>query len=163
SRRDWDARRKRLREAMSAAMGTLPDKACDLEPKAVGVLKRDGYRIEKLLFQSRPDVWVTANAYVPETAKGKVPAVLVVHGAGAARVGRAAGRGRVKLGSCVRAVAASGPGERTPRPPLGPYHGALSGSTLCPAGLPLLGCQVYDNRRAVDYLLTREEVDGDRL
>src|SRR5205823_13597972 len=43
------------------------------------------------------------------------------------------------------------------------YHGELLGSTLYPAGYTLLGLQVYDNRRAVDYLLTRPEVDGKRL
>jgi dienelactone hydrolase len=167
SRRDWEARRKRLREVMSAAMGSFPDKPCDLEPKTAGTLKRDGYRIEKLLFQSRPDVWVTANAYVPEGAKGKLPAVLAVHGhwAGARRdpVVQARCLGLVKLGYFVLAVDAFGSGERYTKPAPGTYHGALYGSTLWPAGLTLLGCQVYDNRRAVDYLLTREEVDPDRL
>jgi dienelactone hydrolase len=167
SRKDWESRRKRLREAMVAAMGTFPDKPCDLEPKTAGVLKRDGYRIEKLLLQSRPDVWVTANAYVPEGAKGKVPAVLVVHGhwAGARRdpVVQARCLGLVKLGFFVLAVDAFGSGERFTKPAPGTYHGALYGSTLWPAGLTLLACQVYDNRRAVDYLLTRDEVDGDHL
>src|SRR4029079_18822412 len=46
---------------------------------------------------------------------------------------------------------------------MGSYHGALLGSTLWPAGQTLLGLQVYDNRRAVDYLLTRAEVDGKKL
>ncbi len=167
SPKDWDERRKKLREAMFAAMGSLPDKACDLQPKEAGVLKRDGYRIEKLLFQSRPDVWVTANAYVPEGYRVKLPAVLVVHGhwAGARRdpVVQARCLGLVKLGFFVLAVDAFGSGERYTKPGLGTYHGALYGSTLWPAGLTLLGCQVYDNRRAVDYLLTRPEVDGDRL
>jgi len=167
SRKDWEEPRKRLREAMFAAMGSLPDKACPLEPKEVGVLKRDGYRIEKLLFQSRPDVWVTANAYVPEGGKAKLPAMLVVHGhwAGARRdpVVQARCLGLVKLGFFVLAVDAFGSGERYTKPAPGTYHGALYGSTLWPAGLTLLGCQVYDNRRAVDYLLTRPEVDGDRL
>src|SRR5262249_34584214 len=36
-------------------------------------------------------------------------------------------------------------------------------STLWPAGQTLLGMQVYDNRRAADYLRSRPEVDGDRL
>jgi dienelactone hydrolase len=167
SAKDWEARRKKLREAMFAAMGPLPEKACDLEPKEVGTLKRDGFRIEKLLFQSRPDVWVTASAYVPEGSKGKVPAVLVVHGhwAGARRdpVVQARCLGLVKLGFFVLAVDAFGSGERYTKPALGTYHGALYGSTLWPAGLTLLGCQVYDNRRVVDYLLTRPEVDGERL
>src|SRR2546423_8372417 len=68
-RKAWELRREALRGAMFAAMGPFPEKPCDLEPKEVGALKRDGYRIEKILFQSRPDVWVTANAYVPEGAK----------------------------------------------------------------------------------------------
>ena len=70
-RRAWEVRREALRGAMFAAMGPFPDKPCDLEPKVVGVLKREGYRIEKILFQSRPDVWVTANAYVPEGRREK--------------------------------------------------------------------------------------------
>ncbi len=167
SRQEWDERRRKLRTAMFAAMGSLPDKACPLEPREVGVLKRDGYRIEKVLFQSRPDVWVTANAYVPAGGKGKVPAVLAVHGhwAGARRdpVVQARCLGLVKLGFFVLVVDAFGSGERYTKPAPGTYHGALYGSTLWPAGLTLLGCQVYDNRRAVDYLLTRPEVDGDRL
>src|SRR5207248_2597156 len=52
---------------------------------------------------------------------------------------------------------------RYTQPASGTYHGALYGSTLWPIGQTLLGMQVYDNRRAVDYLLTRREVDGDRI
>jgi dienelactone hydrolase len=167
SRREWEERSSRLRTAMFAALGPFPDKPCALEPRTVGVLKRSGYQIEKLLFQSRPDVWVTASAYVPTPARGKVPAVLVVHGhwAGARRdpVVQARCLGLVKLGFFVLAVDAFGAGERYTAPALGTYHGALYGSTLWPTGQTLLGMQVYDNRRAVDYLRTRPEVDGERL
>ena len=164
----WDERRKKLRAAMFAAMGLFPEKACPLEPRVVGVLKRDGYRIEKLLLQTRPDVWATANAYVPEMVKGKVPAVLVVHGhwAGARRdpVVQARCLGLVKLGFFVLAIDAFGAGERHPDSTAkGGYHGALIGSTLWPAGQTLVGLQVYDNRRAVDYLCSRPEVNGQRL
>jgi cephalosporin-C deacetylase-like acetyl esterase len=166
NRREWDQHRPKLREAMLAAMGPFPDKACALEPQFQGFLKKDGYRIEKLIFQSRPDVWVTANAYVPE-AKGKLPAVLVVHGhwpmARRDPVVQARCLGLVKLAFFVLAVDAFGSGERYPHPGSGTYHGALYGSTLWPVGQTLLGMQVYDNRRAVDYLLTRREVDGDRI
>jgi dienelactone hydrolase len=133
----------------------------------LGNLKRQGYRIEKVVFQSRPDVWVTSSVYVPDPLKGKVPAVLVVHGhwAGARRdpVVQARCLGLVKLGFLVLAVDAFGAGERYTAPALGSYHGALYGSTLWPAGQTLLGVQVYDNQRAVDYLLTRPEVNGKHL
>ena len=166
-RKAWEIRREALRGAMFAAMGPFPDKPCDLDAKIVGVLKRDGYRIEKILFQSRPDVWVTAHAFVPEGAIGKAAAVLAVHGhwAWARRdpVVQARCLGLVKLGFFVLALDAFGAGERHPTPGKGTYHGALLGASLWPAGQTLLGMQVYDNRRAVDYLLTRPEVDGDRL
>jgi dienelactone hydrolase len=165
SREEWDARRKSLLNHIAAAVGPVPAKPCDLEPRIVGTIDRDGYRIEKLIFQSRPDVWVTATAYVPAVKEGqKVPAVLVVHGhwAWARRdpVVQARCLGLVKLGFFVLAVDAFGAGDRYTNPARGTYHGALYGSTLWPVGHTLLGMQIYDNRRAVDYLLTRKEVDG---
>jgi dienelactone hydrolase len=167
TRKDWEQRRTPLRTTLLQAMGPFPATPCPLEPKIQGVLKRDGYRIEKLIFQSRPDVWVTASAYVPEPARGKVPAVLAVHGhwpwARRDSVVQSRCLGLVKLGFFVLAVDAFGAGERYPTPGRGTYHGALFGSTLWPVGQTLLGLQVYDNRRAVDYLRSRPEVDGDRL
>lgn len=163
----WEKRRALLRDALARAMGPFPEAACPLEPKVLGELRRPGYRVEKLIFQSRPDVWVTATAYIPDPVKDKRPAVLVVHGhwAMARRdpVVQARCLGLVKLGFVVLAVDAFGAGERYTEPGRGTYHGALYGSTLWPTGLTLLGVQVYDNRRAVDYLLTRAEVDGQRL
>jgi dienelactone hydrolase len=165
--KEWQTRREALRKSMFAAMGPMPASPGELSPRIVGKLQREGYRIENILFQSRPEVWVTANAYVPEAVKGKVPAVLAVHGhwAGARRdpVVQARCLGLVKLGFFVLAVDAFSAGERHPRIARGTYHGALLGSTLWPAGQTLLGLQVYDNRRAVDYMLTRSEVDGERL
>jgi dienelactone hydrolase len=165
--RTWLDRRARLREAMFQAMGPFPEKPCPLEPQVLGVLPRQDYRLEKLAFQSRPDVWVTANAYVPEPVRGKKPAVLAVHGhwpwARIDPVVQARCLGLVKLGFFVLAVDAFGAGERHSNPARGTYHGALYGGTLWPVGQTLLGLQVYDNRRAVDYLRSRPEVDGDRL
>jgi dienelactone hydrolase len=167
TRKEWEERRARLRDALFAAVGPFPDKPCPLEPKETGVLKRQGYRIEKVVLQTRPNVWATTSVYVPESIEGKVPAVLVVHGhwAGARRDPVVQDRclGLVKLGFLVLAIDAFGAGERYTKPAKGTYHGALYGSTLWPVGQTLLGMQVYDNRRAVDYLLTRPEVDGEKL
>jgi cephalosporin-C deacetylase-like acetyl esterase len=164
---EWQTRRGALRRAMLTAMGPAPDTTCPLEPRTLGVLKRPGYRIEKLVFQSRPDVWVTASLYLPDPVKEDRAAVLVVHGhwSGARRdpVVQARCLGLVHLGFVVLAVDAFGAGERYTRPAPGTYHGALYGSTLWPSGHTLLGLQVYDNRRAVDYLISRPEVDARRI
>src|SRR5262245_19896308 len=167
TRGGWNDRRTRLLAALLAAIGPFPEGPFPLEAQVLGVLERPGYRIEKLIFQSRPDVWVTASAYVPAGAAGKCPAVLAVHGhwpwARRDPVVQARCLGLVKLGFFVLAVDAFGAGERYTTPGRGTYHGALYGSTLWPVGQTLLGMQVYDNQRAVDYLRSRPEVDGDRL
>ncbi len=59
---------------MFTAMGEFPAKPCSLEPRELGTLKRDGYRIEKIIIQTRHNVWATASAYLPDV-KGRVPAV----------------------------------------------------------------------------------------
>ena len=71
--------------------------------------------------------------------------------------------GLAKLGYVVLCVDAFGAGERAIEPGPGTYHGALVGASLWPVGTPLLGLQVYDNRRAVDYLISRSEVDRPKL
>jgi dienelactone hydrolase len=167
TRGDWDARRSAVRDAVLTAAGPMPAEPCPLNPQVLGTLDRPGYRVEKLVFQSRPAVWVTANVYVPSAGNGKHPAVLAVHGHHAwARIDPTVQSyciGLAKLGFVVLCVDAFGAGERHATPARGNYHGALDGSALWPIGQTLLGMQVYDNRRAVDYLLTRPDVDPARL
>lgn len=163
---EWEQRRAELRRQLQAAWGEFPAQPCPLEPRVLGTLQRDGYRVDKVVFQTRPGVWMTANAYVPASS-GKAPAVLVVHGhwRGAKQdpVVQARCLGLVKLGFFVLAVDAFGAGERGLGTALGEYHGEMVAATLLPVGLPLCGLQVYENQRAVDYLLSRPEVDGRRI
>ena len=163
---DWQQRKQELRKQLLKSWGGFPTEPCDLSPKSMGELKRDGYRVEKIIFQTRPGVWMTANAYVPD-GEGKRPAVLCVHGhwKGAKQdpVVQARCIGLVKLGFFVLCVDAFGAGERGINKNLGEYHGEMVAATLMPVGLPLSGLQVYENMRAVDYLLTRPEVDGEKL
>lgn len=163
---EWDIRKQQLRQNLLKSWGGFPTEACDLSPQVLGELKRDGYRVEKIVFQTRPGVWMTANAYIPD-GTGKRAAVLCVHGhwRGAKQDPVVQSRciGLAKLGFFVLAVDAFGAGERGLSKKLGEYHGEMVGATLLPIGLPLCGLQVYENMRAVDYLLTRPEVDGTRL
>ena len=165
---EWQQRRTKLRENLLNAWGGFPETPCDLAPRKLGEIQQDGYRVEKLIFQTQPGVWMTANAYVPEKSKTeKVPAILHVHGhwAGAKqdRVVQSRCIGSVKHGFFVLVVDAFGAGERGIGKKLGEYHGEMTGATLFPIGLPLSGLQVYENMRAVDYLQTRPEVDGKHI
>ena len=124
-------------------------------------MQRDGYRVEKIVFQTLPGVYMTANAY-----NGKKASCLRCsafgHWRGAEQdrtCRRVAWFGR--LGFFVLAVDA--PGRRAwSRKKLGEYHSSGRRHAL-PERQTLSGLQVYENMRAVDYLLTRKEVDGDRI
>lgn len=164
--RQWEKQKDRLRQDLTESWGSFPKEAAPLAPQKLGELDREGYRIEKIIFQTFPGVWMTANAYMP-LRNGRSPALLMVHGhwRGAKQDPTVQARciGSVKLGFFVLAVDAFGAGERGIGKALGEYHGDMTAATLLPTGLALAGLQVYENMRAVDYLRSRPEVDGDRI
>jgi dienelactone hydrolase len=163
----WDERLKVVRARLARAFGRMPHPPCPLDPEILGTLARPGYAIERLTFQSRPGVRVTANLYRPDPVEHRCPAVLSVHGHWAwARMDphvQPRCIGLAKLGYVVLCVDAFGAGERAIDPGPGTYHGGLIGASLLPVGTPLIGLQVNDNRRAVDYLISRPEVDSGRI
>ena len=168
----WRKQAAELRQRLYAAWGgeaCFPSQPCDLDPRRHGEpLKRDGYTVEKVTFQTRPGVGMTANLYIPDAARSRpAPAILMVHGhwRGAKQdpVVQARCIGAAKLGFVVLCVDAFGAGERGVGPALGEYHGEMTAATLLPLGTPLSGLQVYENMRAVDYLETRPEVDKTRI
>jgi dienelactone hydrolase len=162
---EWFQQRDRIRRGLENAWN-FPDETCPLEPKKLGEEQRDGYRFERLIFQTMPGVWMTAFAYVPD-GPGPFPAILQVHGhwKGAKQdpVLQARSIGAAKLGFFVLAVDAFGAGERGLTKNLGEYHGEMVGATLFPIGRPLSGIQVYENLRAVEYLQSRPEVHRDKI
>lgn len=165
---DWQKTRSDLRDLLLKAWGGFPAEPCPLEPRKLGEIVRDGYRVEKIVFQTMPGVWMTANAYVPDGKPGQTfPAVLCVHGhwAGAKQDPVVQSRciGLAKLGFFVLCVDAFGAGERAIGEALGEYHGEMTGASLLLLGRPLSGIQVYENMRAVDYMQSRPEVDPNRL
>jgi dienelactone hydrolase len=169
----WKAGRAGLRQRFLDALGEFPATPCPLEPRVLGTVRYDGYRVERLLLQTLPGVRMTANAYVPESsgdkaaATGKLPAVLCVHGhwrlAKQEPVVQTRCIGLAKLGFFVLVVDAFGAGERAIGKALGEYHGEMAGALLFPSGWTLAGVQWYENSRAIDYLRSRPEVDGNRI
>ena len=79
TRNDWIARQKKVKEKLLELVGPFPEKT-PLNAKITGILKKDGYRIEKIVYEAMPGYYVTGCLYVPEGIKGKVPAILNVIG-----------------------------------------------------------------------------------
>jgi sugar lactone lactonase YvrE/dienelactone hydrolase len=168
----WERQAEQLRRRLYEAWGgdrCFLEPRCPLEPQQHGPpLRRTGYTVEKISFQTRPNVRMTANLYIPDSARDKpAPAILMVHGhwrlAKQEPTVQRRCIGAVRLGFVVLCVDAFGAGERGIGTALGEYHGEMVAGTLLPAGLSLCGLQVYENMRAVDYLETRPEVDKTRI
>ena len=70
--RTWQAER---REFFLRQIGELPQRT-PLNPRIVGTLQGQGYRVEKILLESRPNFHVSANLYLPESSP-PWPAVLI--------------------------------------------------------------------------------------
>lgn len=87
SKAEWEKRRPELRKQFLAMMGLdpLPERT-NLNAKVTGTVEGEGFVVEKLVFESRPGLFVTANVYSPKQAKGggleKFPAILYVCGHG---------------------------------------------------------------------------------
>jgi cephalosporin-C deacetylase-like acetyl esterase len=158
-----------LRAKLLRALGGLPSTKTPLNPQVTGRIQMTGYHIEKVVFESLPGVVVTALVYVPDQP-GKHPAVLVPCGHSTsgkayyqAICQRLAARGYVVI--CWDPV---GQGERSQfwdasrqrsRYNLICGEHAVLGNLAYLAGTSLARWEVWDGMRAVDYVLTRPEVD----
>ncbi|MBK5294006.1 MAG: acetylxylan esterase, partial [Acidobacteriia bacterium] len=170
------ARRQRyIREKMLASLGGLPEKT-PLHAVITGHLERDGYRVEKLIYESLPGFKVTANVYVPLNGTAPFPAVIGV--AGHSITGKAepayqsAWISMARRGFLVLAIDPPGQGERSEywdaaagksRVGIGTREHTMAGLQCLLTGTNIARYQVWDGIRGFDYLLTRKDVDGKRI
>jgi cephalosporin-C deacetylase-like acetyl esterase len=170
------ARQEYIRRQMVAEVGGFPQKT-PLNPRITGTLDRGDYKVEKLIYESQPRYYVTADVFVPATGKGPYPAVLGT--AGHSAEGKANDLYQrvwvslAKRGFIVLAYDPPGQGER-----LGYLDPATGKSLLSEGGTAehsMAGIQclltgtsvaryfIWDGIRALDYLLTRPDVDPRRI
>jgi cephalosporin-C deacetylase-like acetyl esterase len=166
-------RQQAVRTRILAAIGGLPDYSGPLNAKVTGTIEERGYLIEKLYFESLPGVWVTANLYRP-AAPGRYPAVLYPIGhwdQGKPSAQRIAGNLALK-GFVVLAYDPLGQGERLQSYDARVGRSLAGGSVeqhfMAGAQALLIGqsfarYRIWDAKRALDYLLSRPEVDSGRV
>jgi len=172
--RDFFRLQHELRRRLLDMIGGLPTEKTPLHSNITGRIQMDGFHIEKLLFQSLPGVYVSALVYVPEDGKTSHPAVLVPAGhAPNGKVHYQALCQRLALrGYVVLAWDTVGQGERSQfwdaksgksRYNLICAEHAVLGNLAYLAGTNLARWEIWDGIRALDYLLTRPEVDPHRI
>jgi cephalosporin-C deacetylase-like acetyl esterase len=171
-----EARQAYIHEKMLEEIGGFPGRS-ELEPRITGVLDRGDYKIEKLVFQSQPHYYVTANVFVPANGKAPYPAVLGT--AGHSADGKAMELYQrvwvalAKRGFLVLAYDPPGQGERleyldlatgaSRLPGGGTREHTMAGLQCILTGTNVARYFIWDGIRAFDYLLTRPDVDPKRI
>ncbi len=164
-----------LRQQLQHVVGEFPERT-PLQSRVTGVVHKPDYRLEKVLFQSMPGNYVTAALYIPEKRAGKSPAVLYCSGHTTngfrSDAYQIAILNLVSKGFIVLAIDPVGQGERMQ------YYDPVTAKSLIggpTAEHSYVGAQcflagyspalywIWDGVRAVDYLVSRKEVDPQRI
>ena len=175
SEAEWKTRQNNTRKKLDMIFGEFPERT-PLNAKIVGKLERRHYIIEKVIYESQPKYFVTANIYIPKDRKFPLPGILFT--CGHSEDGKAFNLyhetclGLVLKGYVVLAFDPIGQGERseyfdevTQKPLVGltvDQHLYMMRPAFL-ADWTLSGLRTWDGIRSVDYLASRPEVDTNKL
>lgn len=169
------ARKAMIRAQILKSIGGLPERT-PLNARVVGSLEREHYRIEKIIFESQPRFFVTANLYLPKQGRGPFPGLLVPLGHELAP--KAYPDAQHLLGGLAQKGFAAltwdpiGQGERIQifdpdyaesRVLRSPTEHSVVGVQCSLVGENLARYAIHDAMRALDYLASRPEVDANRI
>jgi cephalosporin-C deacetylase-like acetyl esterase len=176
TRAEAEARGRQVRALLLRMMGGLPQERTPLNLRTTGVIDRGDYRVEKLIYESLPKFYVTANLYVPQTGRGPFPAVLQPTGHSTQAKARAfyqtLALGLVKSGFVVLTYDPLGQGERRIFFDADIGDSKVGGTTVEHqmvdiqsqlAGESIARYMVWDGIRSIDVLASRSEVDAARI
>lgn len=180
SRADWERLRDPRLQALRASLGQFPQVPKNLQLRVSKTLEGDGYRIENLVFESRPGVVVTANLYQPRDPPKSMPGILIFHSHHTPKTQselQDMGVNWARLGCLVLVMDQLGHGERRQHPFVkeASYAGKFRVSRqdyyfrynvacqLHLAGDSLIGWMAWDMMRGVDLLLARPGIDPERI
>ena len=170
SKADAEAFVKNVQAKIRRCFGPEPERT-PLNARVTKIVEREQYRIENVIFESRPGMLVTANLYLPKNRKGPFPGVIGSCGHSAnGKAGDAYqpfAQTLAKLGYACLIFDPIGQGERLqyvdeqlkPKRGIGVAEHLHAGNQQFLVGEFFGAWRAWDGIRALDYLLTREEVD----
>jgi hypothetical protein len=172
---DWIERQSLVRKKLMAVVGPFPPKT-PLNVKVTGILKKKGYRVEKIIYESMPGMYVTGCLFVPEKIKGKVPAVLNLIGheqeSFRAELDQVINLNLVKKGMIVFTIDPPGQGEHVQNFDTSIKFSSIGysviehcyfGNQCFLSGSSAARYFIWDGIRAIDYLVSRKDVDAERI
>lgn len=170
TKEDAEAYVATVRHKIRQSFGPNPERT-PLNAKVTGTVERDTYKIEKIIFESRPGFLVTGNLYLPQGRRFPLPGVVGVCGHSAngkaAEAYQSFAQGLARQGYVTFIFDPIGQGERLqyvdaalkPKRSIGVSEHLYAGNQQFLAGEFFGMWRAWDGIRALDYLLTREEVD----
>jgi dienelactone hydrolase len=172
---DWKARQATVRAALESVVGPFPPKT-PLNARTIAATRKEGYAIEKVVFESIPGFYVTGCLFLPDNRDPKAPAILNVIGhtdmSFRAPSYQLLILNLVKKGFIVFAMDPIGQGERLQYYDPALKRSAVGGATTehsyfgrqcLLAGSSAARYFIWDGIRAIDYLVSRPEVDAARI
>ncbi len=190
-RADWEQWRRGLQPRLLQSLGAMPA-AVPLNPQVLVEWQEDGLVKQKVIFDVEDGLSAIAYVFRPLHAGGRLPAILACHGHGPfgkeavmsnrstpelaahiARLNYDYGLQMARAGFVTMAIDWRGFGERDDRNK--PHYRTVGGGNntgdLCNVhflraallGRTLLGMDIHDGRRALDYLCQQDFVDPQRL
>ncbi len=169
------ARQHWVRETFWQLVGGMPERT-PLNQRTTGAFEREAYRVEKLVYESRPGLHIPANLYIPKSGAPPYPGVLFQMGhtlnGKAGDTYQKCCQGLARLGYLVLAFDPMGQGERTyyPKPDgvttrlrSADEEHSLPGSQMLLVGDTATRLQVWDAVRSLDVLAAHPLVDPERL
>jgi dienelactone hydrolase len=176
SKADLETLQKSLREKFLRLLGGMPQSKGVPSAKILGKIEAEDYVIDELVFESSSGYFVSALLYRPKKVTARLPGILSP--CGHSPVGKAADTYQilhinlVKRGYIVLTYDPVGQGERSQfweadkmksRFNLVCGEHAVLGNPLYLLGTNLARYRIHDGIRALDYLVSRAEVDADRI
>ncbi len=179
TRDQWEKYRDERIAKLRQSLGDWP-KSNQPNVKITNVIRGEGYRLENLVYETRPGFWVTGNLYVPAKLTPSMPGILIAHAHhGGKRDSELQDMGMTwaRAGCLVLVIDQVNYGERRSHPfhrdsdYAKPYRASRqdyyfrydTGIQLQLLGDSLMGWMACDLMRGVDVLLAREGCDPKRI
>jgi hypothetical protein len=174
---EWKKRQEWIRKTMLEVVGPFPEKT-PLNSRIIRIVDKGDYKVEHIVFESQPGFYVTSSLFVPRSIKGKTKAPAILYCSGHSNEGYRSEvyqhviLNLVKKGFLVLAFDPVGQGERleyfdslTNKSTVGgpTIEHSYPGAQAFISGSSQAKYMIWDGIRALDYLLTRKEVDVSRI
>ena len=169
SRADWEKFVAPRIEALRQSLGVFPPVPANVSVHHARTVEGEGFRIECLVYESRPGVFVTANLYLPAKPPARMPAFVIIHSHHNAKTQselQDMGMTWARAGCAVLVPDQLGYGERRDHQPGNRqdyryrYQSALQLSAI---GESLMGWMAWDTMCGLDVVLQRARIDSEKI